>query len=195
MTSGALDALKQWHLKTRGEVVGDALLLVKEKGSEPASTTLTHGPRRFYDRHGFSREFHVQTMRHYAITTMLAERIREQTVAEIAEHASTDFPERTYPPPADREQDVCGGTAVKHIVSVTVLNKSSSAGVICQRCCFCIGNAKSLKYEVYFKLILATCLRRSDVDWRRRPPQIRWRRVHSHSGSKRFCGRAICRTI
>jgi hypothetical protein len=36
MMSGALDALKQWHLKMRGEVVGDALLLVNEKGSEPA---------------------------------------------------------------------------------------------------------------------------------------------------------------
>ena len=38
----------------------------------------------------------VQTLSHYAITTMLAERIREQMVAEIAEHASADFPERTY---------------------------------------------------------------------------------------------------
>ena len=40
MMSGALDALKQWHLKMRGEVVGDALLLVNEKGSEPAHTGL-----------------------------------------------------------------------------------------------------------------------------------------------------------
>lgn len=130
---------------------------------------------------------------------------------------------------------------------------------------------QSLKYEVYFKLILATGMRRgeacglrwSDIDWRQRalhirrnvvklsgqpilvkepktragvrvvylskelckllrvwqkkvrgrknsvvegnwrkrticsgsPAGIRWCRVHSHSGSKRFCGRAICRTI
>lgn len=130
---------------------------------------------------------------------------------------------------------------------------------------------QSLKYEVYFKLILATGMRRgeacglrwSDIDWRQRalhirrnvvklsgqpilvkepktragcgwyicrknsancfvpgkkkvrgrknsvvegnwrkrticsdsPAGNRWCRVHSHSGSKRFCGRAICRTI
>ena len=38
-------------------------------------------------------------------------------------------------------------------------------------------------------------------NWRKRticsdsPAGNRWCRVHSHSGSKRFCGRAICRTI
>lgn len=62
--------------------------------ADPA--TFTHWLRRFYDRNGFSREFHVHTLRHYAITTMLAEGISKQTVAGIAGHASTDFLERTY---------------------------------------------------------------------------------------------------
>lgn len=73
-----------------------ALLFVNENGSAPDPATFTHWLRRFYDRNGFSREFHVHTLRHYAITTMLAEGISKQTVAEIAGHASTDFLERTY---------------------------------------------------------------------------------------------------
>lgn len=94
--SGVLDALRQWHLETQGEIIEDALLFVNENGSAPDPATFTHWLRRFYDRNGFSREFHVHTLRHYAITTMLAEGISKQTVAEIAGHASTDFLERTY---------------------------------------------------------------------------------------------------
>lgn len=94
--SGVLDALRQWHLETQGEIIEDALLFVNENGSSPDPATFTHWLRRFYDRNGFSREFHVHTLRHYAITTMLAEGISKQTVAEIAGHASTDFLERTY---------------------------------------------------------------------------------------------------
>ena len=94
--SGVLDALRQWHLETQGEIIEDALLFVNENGSAPDPATFTHWLRRFYDRNGFSREFHVHTLRHYAITTMLAEGISKQTVAGIAGHASTDFLERTY---------------------------------------------------------------------------------------------------
>ena len=94
--SGVLDALRQWHLETQGEIIEDALLFVNENGSAPDPATFTHWLRRFYDRNGFSREFHVHTLRHYAITTMLAEGISKQTVAEIAVHASTDFLERNY---------------------------------------------------------------------------------------------------
>lgn len=49
-------------------------------------------------------------------------------------------------PPADGEQDACGGTSVKRIVSIIVLNESGSAGVTCQRCRFCIGNAKCFRW-------------------------------------------------
>ncbi len=86
------------------------------------------------------------------------------------------FSGKNLPTPADGEQDVGGGTAVKRIVSVTVLNKTSSAGVICQRCCFCIGNAKCFRWYRRIAGLEIDLLNKSKVEIsnrRKRPHEAR----------------------
>lgn len=52
--------------------------------------------RRLYDENGFPREFHLHTLRHYFVSTMLHSGVDKQTVAELAGHGDTGFLERTY---------------------------------------------------------------------------------------------------
>ena len=52
--------------------------------------------RRLYDKNGFPREFHLHTLRHYFVSTMLHNGVDKQTVAELAGHGDTGFLERTY---------------------------------------------------------------------------------------------------
>ena len=52
--------------------------------------------RRLYDENNFPREFHLHTLRHYFVSTMLHNGVDKQTVAELAGHGDTGFLERTY---------------------------------------------------------------------------------------------------
>ncbi len=52
--------------------------------------------RKIYDRLGFSRDFHLHSLRHYFVTTMLHSGVDKQTVAVLAGHGDTGFLERTY---------------------------------------------------------------------------------------------------
>ncbi|MFI3170241.1 MAG: site-specific integrase [Faecalibacterium sp.] len=52
--------------------------------------------RKLYNKIGFSKEFHLHTLRHYFVTTMLHNGVDKQTVAELAGHGDTSFLERTY---------------------------------------------------------------------------------------------------
>ena len=44
----------------------------------------------------FTLTFHLHTLRHYFVSTMLHEGVDKQTVAELAGHGDTSFLERTY---------------------------------------------------------------------------------------------------
>lgn len=58
--------------------------------------TFTKHLRRFYDRHGFSKEYHLHTLRHLYVTSLLHGGVDKQTVADLAGHGDTSFLERTY---------------------------------------------------------------------------------------------------
>lgn len=58
--------------------------------------TFSRHLRRLYDENNFPREFHLHTLRHYFVSTMLHNGIDKQTVAELAGHGDTGFLERTY---------------------------------------------------------------------------------------------------
>ncbi len=58
--------------------------------------TFSRHLRRLYDENGFPREFHLHTLRHYFVSTMLHNGVDKQTVAELAGHGDTGFLERTY---------------------------------------------------------------------------------------------------
>ena len=65
--------------------------------TEASSTpTPTKHLRKIYEELGFPSEFHLHTLRHYFVTTLLHSGVDKQTVAELAGHGDTSFLERTY---------------------------------------------------------------------------------------------------
>lgn len=58
--------------------------------------TFTKHLRKLYDNNGFPKEFHLHTLRHYFVSTMLHSGVDKQTVADLAGHGDTSFLERTY---------------------------------------------------------------------------------------------------
>jgi len=60
--------------------------------------------RRF--KYGFPAEYHLHTLRHFFVSTLLHSGIDKQTVAELAGHGDTGFLERTYcHPEMSRKQE------------------------------------------------------------------------------------------
>ena len=58
--------------------------------------TFTKRLRKLYDQNGFSKAYHLHTLRHYFVTSLLHSGVDKQTVAELAGHGDTSFLERTY---------------------------------------------------------------------------------------------------
>lgn len=52
--------------------------------------------REFFKKHGFPPTFHLHTLRHYFVSTLLHHGVDRQTVAELAGHTDTSFLEKTY---------------------------------------------------------------------------------------------------
>ena len=71
-------------------------LFVNEQGQLLHPDTFTKRLRKIYDAIGFPREYHLHTLRHFFVSTLLHSGIDKQTVAELAGHSDTGFLERTY---------------------------------------------------------------------------------------------------
>ena len=71
-------------------------LFTNEKGELMHPDTFTKYLRQIYDENGFPKEYHLHTLRHYFVSTMLHNGVDKQTVAELAGHGDTGFLERTY---------------------------------------------------------------------------------------------------
>ena len=71
-------------------------LFVNEEGHLIHPDTFTKHLRKLFDENGFSRHYHLHTLRHYFVSTMLHSGVDKQTVAELAGHGDTSFLERTY---------------------------------------------------------------------------------------------------
>lgn len=71
-------------------------LFVNEKGQPIHPDTFTKHLRLIFEENGFPDTFHLHTLRHYFVSTMLHEGVDKQTVAELAGHGNTSFLERTY---------------------------------------------------------------------------------------------------
>ena len=71
-------------------------LFVNEKGQPIHPDTFTKHLRLIFEENGFPDTFHLHTLRHYFVSTMLHEGVDKQTVAELAGHGDTSFLERTY---------------------------------------------------------------------------------------------------
>ena len=71
-------------------------LFVNEKGQPIHPDTFTKHLRHIFEENDFPDTFHLHTLRHYFVSTMLHEGVDKQTVAELAGHGDTSFLERTY---------------------------------------------------------------------------------------------------
>ena len=71
-------------------------LFVNEDGEHIHPDTFTKRLRRLYDENEFPSHFHLHTLRHYFVSTMLHSGVDKQTVADLAGHGDTSFLERTY---------------------------------------------------------------------------------------------------
>ena len=71
-------------------------LFTNEQGELIHPDTFTKRLRRFLDENGFPKDYHLHTMRHFFVSTLLHHGVDKQTVADLAGHGDTSFLERTY---------------------------------------------------------------------------------------------------
>lgn len=81
-------------------------LFTDEHGQLIHPDTFTKRLRKIYASIGFPREYHLHTLRHYFVTSLLHCGVDKQTVADLVGHADTGFLEHTYchPQQAQKEQ-------------------------------------------------------------------------------------------
>ena len=87
--------LKMREAQEGGFEMGD-YVFTNEHGKLMHPDTFSRHLRRLYDKNNFPKEFHLHTLRHYFVSTMLHNGVDKQTVAELAGHGDTGFLERTY---------------------------------------------------------------------------------------------------
>ena len=80
-------------------------LFTDEHGKLIHPDTFTKRLRKIYDAIGFPREYHLHTLRHYFVTSLLHCGVDKQTVADIVGHADTGFLERTYCHPQQEQKE------------------------------------------------------------------------------------------
>ena len=71
--------------------------------------TFTKRLRKIYESIGFPKEYHLHTLRHYYVTSLLHSGVDKQTVAELVGHADTGFLERTYRHPQQEQKEQAAG--------------------------------------------------------------------------------------
>ena len=99
----------RWRLTQEAARHGRKLstyLFVNSDGALIHPDTFTKRLRKIYAANGFPAEYHLHTLRHFFVSTLLHSGIDKQTVAELAGHGDTGFLERTYcHPEMSRKQE------------------------------------------------------------------------------------------
>lgn len=99
----------RWRLAQEAARHGRELspyLFVNSDGTLIHPDTFTKRLRKIYAANGFPSEYHLHTLRHFFVSTLLHSGIDKQTVAELAGHGDTGFLERTYcHPEMSRKQE------------------------------------------------------------------------------------------
>lgn len=81
-------------------------LFTDEQGRLIHPDTFTKRLRKIYAAIGFPREYHLHTLRHYFVTSLLHCGVDKQTVADLVGHADTGFLERTYCHPQQAQKEL-----------------------------------------------------------------------------------------
>ena len=85
-------------------------LFADEQGQLIHPDTFTKRLRKIYAAIGFPREYHLHTLRHYFVTSLLHCGVDKQTVADLVGHADTGFLERTYCHPQQAQKKQAAGS-------------------------------------------------------------------------------------
>ncbi len=80
-------------------------LFTDEHGQLIHPDTFTKRLRKIYDSIGFPQEYHLHSLRHYFVTSLLHCGVDKQTVADLVGHADTGFLERTYCHPQQTQKE------------------------------------------------------------------------------------------
>ena len=109
--AGILDLLRELYLDRCSNIYDEKGCLISEgKPPKPEDyifidrmtgkpihpDTFTHRLRRLYDRNGFSRRFHLHTLRHFLASFLLDNGISNKITADMLGHRDTGFLEHTY---------------------------------------------------------------------------------------------------
>ena len=86
---------KEREANERGEELSE-YIFTNEHGKLIHPDTFSKTLRKIYDSIGLPHEFHLHTLRHYYVTTLLHSGVDKQTVADLVGHCDTSFLERTY---------------------------------------------------------------------------------------------------
>lgn len=86
---------KEREANERGEEISE-YIFTNEHGKLIHPDTFSKTLRKIYDSIGLPHEFHLHTLRHYYVTTLLHSGVDKQTVADLVGHCDTSFLERTY---------------------------------------------------------------------------------------------------
>lgn len=86
---------KEREANERGEELSE-YIFTNEHGKPIHPDTFSKTLRKIYDSIGLPHEFHLHTLRHYYVTTLLHSGVDKQTVADLVGHCDTSFLERTY---------------------------------------------------------------------------------------------------
>ncbi len=87
--------LKREEAKSDGRELSP-YLFTNERGELIHPDTFTKHLRKLFRANGFPSNFHLHTLRHYFVSTLLHRGVDKQTVADLAGHGDTSFLERTY---------------------------------------------------------------------------------------------------
>ena len=94
---------KQIEAKQRHDTLSP-YLFVDERGQLIHPDTFTKRLRKIYESINFPKEYHLHTLRHYYVTSLLHCGVDKQTVADLVGHADTGFLERTYCHPQSEQK-------------------------------------------------------------------------------------------
>ena len=94
---------KQMEAKQRHDTLSP-YLFVDERGQLIHPDTFTKRLRKIYESINFPKEYHLHTLRHYYVTSLLHCGVDKQTVADLVGHADTGFLERTYCHPQSEQK-------------------------------------------------------------------------------------------
>lgn len=100
-------------------------LFTNDQGQLIHPDTFTKHLRRIYDKNGFPKEYHLHTLRHYFVSSLLHSGIDKQTVADLAGHCDTSFLERTYcHPQLDLKKDAAKAISSQELSKSYVSEKA-----------------------------------------------------------------------